>query len=253
MFKPSKLHHSICQNNASGTIPEYFGLLCWNVYKNNQKHPRFQDFLRKEVEKREIDFLLFQEAAFHDAHTFELPCFSYDAAANLELKGSFFGVLTASRIDSRNARAYLSEAKESLLGPHKSLLLSEFAFKNGEPLLIFNIHAINFRENSRYIKELERFFTLVEGYEGAMVIAGDFNSWNNRRMAKLQQFAQRLSLSTALFKEEKKIKSFMGKHLDFVFYRGLKLEEACVLEGQRFSDHNPLYVRFRKQGREEAI
>jgi len=247
MFKPSRLHHSVCQNSGPGAIPDLFGLLCWNVYKNNRKHPKFQDFLRKEVERRKIDFLLFQEACFHDTHAFELPHFSYDAAANMEVQGSFYGVLTASRSDSKCAQAYLSEGKESLFGPHKSLLLSEFFFNDGDSLLILNIHAINFRENSRYIKELERFFSLVEAYEGAIIIAGDFNSWNSRRMVKLQQFARKLSLSVARFKEEKKIKSFMGKHLDFIFYRGLELEEASVLEGHRLSDHNPLFVRFRKE------
>ena len=247
MFKPSRVHHSTCQNNTPEAIPDLFGLLCWNVYKNNKKHPKFQDFLRKEVERRRIDFLLFQEACFHDTHAFELPYFSYDAAANMEVKGAFYGVLTASRIDSKRAQAYLSEGKESLFGPHKSLLLSEFFFNNGESLLILYIHAINFRENRRYIKELERFFALVEAYEGAIIIAGDFNSWNSRRMIKLHQFAQKLSLSAVSFKDEKKIKSFMGRHLDFVFYRGLELEEACVLEGYRLSDHNPLFVRFRKE------
>ncbi len=228
-------------------MPDTFGMLCWNVYKNNRKHPGFQAFLHKEVEKRVIDLILFQEASFRDNHHFELPHFSYDAAANLEFKGEFYGVLTASKIESTHAKAYLSEGKESMFGPHKSLLLSDYTFNDGSSLLILNIHAINFRENQRYNKELERFLTLAETYQGPMILAGDFNSWNNKRMEKLQNIAEKLSLKAVSFAEADKVKSFMGKTLDFIFYRELDLIEAVVMDEHKLSDHNPLFVRFKKQ------
>ena len=247
MFKPSRLHHSACHDHCPTNMPDAFGMLCWNVYKNNRKHPGFQAFLHKEVEKRVIDLILFQEASFRDNHHFELPHFSYDAAANLEFKGEFYGVLTASKIESTHAKAYLSEGRESMFGPHKSLLLSDYTFNDGSSLLILNVHAINFRENQRYNKELERFLTLVETYQGPMILAGDFNSWNNKRMEKLQNIAEKLSLKAVSFAEADKVKSFMGKTLDFIFYRELDLIEAVVMDEHKLSDHNPLFVRFKKQ------
>jgi endonuclease/exonuclease/phosphatase (EEP) superfamily protein YafD len=222
-------------------------MLCWNVYKNNKKHPRFQSYLRKEVERRVVDLILFQEAGFRDNHHFELPHFSYDAAANLEFKGDFYGVLTASRMESSYAQAYLSEGRESILGPHKSLLLSNYLFDDGSSLLILNIHAINFRETQRYSKELERFLDLLKEHKGPMILAGDFNSWSNKRMDKLQKIAERLSLTAVTFKETGKVKSFMGKELDFVFYRELELVEAVVMDEHKLSDHNPLFVRFKRK------
>ncbi len=247
MFKPSRLHHSACHDHCPTNMPDTFGMLCWNVYKNNRKHPGFQAFLHKEVEKRVIDLILFQEASFRDNHHFELPHFSYDAAANLEFKGEFYGVLTASKIESTHAKAYLSEGRESMFGPHKSLLLSDYTFNDGSSLLILNVHAINFRENQRYNKELERFLTLAETYQGPMILAGDFNSWNNKRMEKLQNIAEKLSLKAVSFEEADKVKSFMGKTLDFIFYRELDLIEAVVMDEHKLSDHNPLFVRFKKQ------
>ena len=246
MFKPSRLHHSACHDHCHTSIPDTFGMLCWNVYKNNRKHPRFQGFLRKEVERRAADLILFQEASFRDNHHFELPHFSYDAAANLEFKGEFYGVLTASKTESSHAKAYLSEGRESILGPHKSLLLSNYLFDDGSSLLILNIHAINFRETQRYGKELERFLDLLKDHKGPMILAGDFNSWNNKRMDKLQKIAEKLSLMAVPFEKTGKVKSFMGKDLDFVFYRGLELVEAVVMDEHKLSDHNPLFVRFKR-------
>jgi len=247
MFKPSRLHHSSCHDHCHTSIPDTFGILCWNVYKNNKKHPGFQSFLRKEAERRVVDLILFQEASFRDNHHFELPHFSYDAAANLEFKGEFYGVLTASRMESSYAQAYLSEGRESILGPHKSLLLSNYLFDDGSSLLILNIHAINFRETQRYSKELERFLDLLKEHKGPMILAGDFNSWSNKRMDKLQKIAERLSLTAVTFKETGKVKSFMGKELDFVFYRELELIESVVMDEHKLSDHNPLFVRFKRK------
>jgi endonuclease/exonuclease/phosphatase (EEP) superfamily protein YafD len=222
-------------------------MLCWNVYKNNRKHPRFQSFLHKEVERSAIDIILFQEASFRDNHHFELSHFSYDAAANLEFRGEFYGVLTASKMESNYAKAYLSEGRESVLGPHKSLLLSNYLFEDGSSLLILNVHAINFRENQRYSKELERFLNLLKTHKGPMILAGDFNSWNQKRMDKLQKIAQKLSLTAVSFEKTGKVKSFMGKDLDFVFYRELELLEAEVIDEHKLSDHNPLFVRFKRK------
>ena len=247
MFKPSHLHHSACHDHCHTSIPDTFEMLCWNVHKNNQKDPRFQIFLQKEVERRGIDIILFQEAGFRDNHHFGLADFSYDAAANLEFRREFYGVLTASRMESSYAKAYLSEGRESVLGPHKSLLLSNYLFKDGSTLLILNVHAINFRENQRYNKELERFLGLLKEHKGPMILAGDFNSWNKQRMDKLQKVAQRLSLTAVPFEKTGKVKSFMGKELDFVFYRELELIEAEVMDEHQLSDHNPLFVRFRRK------
>jgi len=247
MFKPSHLHHSACHDHCQTSIPDTFEILCWNVHKNNRKDPKFQSFLHKEVERRGIDIILFQEACFRDNHHFELSKFSYDAAANLEFRREFYGVLTASKMESVYAKAYLSEGRESLFGPHKSLLLSSYLFEDGSALLILNVHAINFRENQHYNKELERFLDLLKEHKGAMILAGDFNSWNKQRMDKLQKIAEKLSLKAVNFKETGKVRSFMGKELDFIFYRELELIEAEVMDEHTLSDHNPLFVRFKKK------
>ena len=247
MFVPSILHHRSCRFSCSSFVPDTFGVLCWNVYKQNTKHLRFQPFLQKLTQEKEIDFLLLQEANFRDDKHFTLKNFAFDAAANLEFRGEFYGVLSASRVESKNAQAYLSEGRESLIGPHKSLLLSTYPFEDGSTLLILNIHAINFRENKRYYRELERFLELMKHHEGPMIIAGDFNSWNKKRIQKLHEIREELDLSRVPFKQVDKVKSFMGNHLDFIFYRGVELLNFSVHREHEISDHHPLFARFKKK------
>jgi endonuclease/exonuclease/phosphatase (EEP) superfamily protein YafD len=227
-------------------VPDTFGVLCWNVHKKNTKDPAFKPFLETMIEEKEIDLLLFQEANFRDDNHFTLPNFTFNAAANLEYRGEFYGVLSASRAESKDAQAYLSEGRESLIGPHKSLLLSTYRFEDGSELLILNVHAINFRENQHYHKELERFLKLMIHHEGPMIIAGDFNSWNKKRMRRLHEIREKLALHAVPFKQTDKVKSFMGNHLDFIFYRGVEILDFSVERDHELSDHNPLFARFKK-------
>ena len=245
MFKPSKLQHRSCRGIACPTfVPETLSLLCWNVYKNNTKHPDFTPFLTRY--EKGLDFMLFQEANFMDDKVFNLSSFTFDAAANLEVRGAFYGVLTASRVESNYAQAYLSEVKESFVASHKSLLVSSYPFEDGANLLVLNVHAINFRENQSYDKELERFLSLMQEHKGAMIVAGDFNTWNKKRMQKLHEVREKLGLKMVEFTETSAVKVFMGKQLDFIFYRDLELIDSKAVADHGLSDHNPLFATFKK-------
>ena len=245
MFKPSILQHRSCSGIACRTfVPEKFSLLCWNVYKNNTKHPDFTPFLSRYEDA--LDFMLFQEANFMDEKVFDLSSFAFDAAANLEVRGAFYGVLTASKVESNYAQAYLSEVKESFVASHKSLLVSAYPFEDGSNLLILNVHAINFRENQSYDRELERFLTLMQAHKGPMIVAGDFNTWNKKRMKKLHEVREQLGLEMVSFSQTSAVKVFMGKQLDFIFYRGLELVDSKAVADHGLSDHNPLFAEFKK-------
>jgi len=247
MFTPSTIHHRSCHGSACQLfLPDRFGILCWNVYKNNLKQAAFQPWLQSLVKRRKIALLLFQEAGFERSGQFSLPGFAYDAAANLEFGGAFYGVLTASTAESKSSRAYLSKSRESLIGPHKSLMLSQFSFADGSELLVLNLHAINFRENQSYAREVDLFLEYLRDYDGPLIVAGDFNSWNRERQLKIAKGRKALSLKSVPFRQKQKIKSFMGYTLDFIFYRGLELLDSEVVDGQGLSDHNPLFASFGK-------
>ena len=246
IFVPSMMHHRSCRGvDCRSSFPDTFGVLCWNVHKKN-RHPDFVRYLKAFSAKHTIDCLLLQEAEFRNEGACTLNDYLFDAAANLEVNGTFYGVLTASRTEPEEARPYLSGARESLVGTHKSLLVSRYRFEDDTSLLILNIHAINFRETGSYERELRRFAERAQSHEGAMIVAGDFNSWSAARTWRLHRFKQALGLKTVRFGEKEKVKSFMGRRLDFIFYRGLELIDSAVFDDHSLSDHNPLYASFRK-------
>ena len=222
-------------------MPNSFGLLCWNVHKNNNFHG-FKLYLEKL--KNRYNLLLFQEATFKDNKPFILPDYGFDAAANLEFREKFYGVLTASKVHPKKVETYLSEGKEGFIGTHKSLLVNLYSFEDGNTLLVFNVHAINFRENQQFNRELTRLLKLIKDYKGAMIVAGDFNTWNKKRTEQLHKIKDELGLNDVPFKQNGSVKSFMGNNLDFILYRGLDLVEYSV-EKQELSDHNPLFAQFR--------
>ena len=244
MFLPSLLHHRSCAVSCEPSVPDIFSLLCWNVHKNNNSNVDFKAYLQNL--ENNPDFLLLQEANFRDDAPFTLPNYAFDAAANLEVKKTFYGVLTASRVESCRAEAFLSQGKESIFGPHKSLLLSRYLFEDKTELLILNVHAINFRENKSYQRELERFLTLIRNHEGPLIVAGDFNTWNKTRMKNLGRLIADMGLKPVPLESTDAVKSFMGKPLDFILYRDLELQTFSCAHLPKLSDHNPLFATFKK-------
>lgn len=244
MFIPSQLHHSSSKLKSDTYVPDTFDILCWNVNKKNTKKVGFETYLKK-IDSS-LDFILFQEANFKDNEPFILSHFEFNAAANLEVRKRFYGVLTASKVKSQTAKAYLSQGKETVIGTHKSLLITSYRFKDGETLLILNVHAINFRENQSFNNEIERFILLLKTQKGPMIVAGDFNTWNKKRLEKLFELAEKLGLKMVFFKKNKDIKSFMGNSLDFIFYRDLELVNSSVNKNHGLSDHNPLFAQFKR-------
>lgn len=249
MFEPSLIHHKASRLTCDTTVPDTFALVCWNIHKKNTPDTLFYPYLQNLIKDEKVDFFLLQEASFKDNKHCVLADFSFDAAANLEIKGTFYGVLSASKVESLKALAYLSEGKESFMNTHKSLLVSTYAFEDGSILLILNVHAINFRENKRYNKEIERLLDLIREHKGPMIVAGDFNTWNKKRIGKLQELREKLSLEMVPFKQVDKVKSFFGNHLDFILYRGLELLNYKVDQKHAISDHNPLYAQFSKKSK----
>ncbi len=245
IIKPSLYHHSYSHTVCDDTVPDEFSVLCWNVHKNNDNFS-FSNYIEEFSKKKPVDFYLFQEADFKHEIELNLPNLTFNAAANLEKGSTFYGVLTASKCKTMHSIPFLSHGKELIFGPRKSLLLTKHAFGDGSPLWILNLHAINFRENRHYFKEIDNIIQIIDDYDGAMIIAGDFNSWNQRRMKFLHSKMKDLNFAPVPFTKSDRVKSFMRNHLDFIFYRGIGLLEHSIERNHKLSDHHPLFAKFTK-------
>jgi endonuclease/exonuclease/phosphatase (EEP) superfamily protein YafD len=78
-----------------------------------------------------------------------------------------------------------------------------------------------------------------------MIVAGDFNTWNGKRMDFLREFTYDLSLTEVYFNDNSKQKKVFTNCLDYIFYRGLNLIASKVIDAKKISDHNPIVATFK--------
>jgi endonuclease/exonuclease/phosphatase (EEP) superfamily protein YafD len=197
--------------NASG-----FSLLSWNIQKENREGWE-NDFVRL---SQNADILIIQEA-FLTAELRRLlnrrPYYWHLVIA-FEYQDVKTGVLTAATI----APDFLCplRATEPLIGIPKTILITRYPLANTHhSLTIANIHMINFAPHISAFHDQAR---------------------------QMTEILVNHQLEPADFKTDLARKVF-GYTVDRIYYRGLTLEEALVIEVTS-SDHNPLLVRFRLNG-----
>lgn len=132
---------------------------------------------------------------------------------------------------------------EPLLRLPKSALITVYPLMDARLLMVVNIHSINFSLGvDIYHQQLKSIGEQVATHDGPVIFAGDFNTWSRRRLHLLYRFARLMKLQEVRFSNDYRIRAF-GLPLDFVFYRGLKVSDATVINTNA-SDHNPLLVKF---------
>ncbi len=230
-------------SHRNQTLPSEFGLLCWNVHKQNLL-PHFNRYLGELLERYSIDLIALQEVKINPDAVSICEKFHFSLAPNMKFFAHMYGVLNGSLVPEKGAFSLLSIHQESMIRTHKSAIFSYYPLHNGGMLLLVNLHAINFHTSKVYHREIETVFEKIHHHQGAMIVTGDFNSWNHKRMDILLKLAERMHLSAVAMEHEHLIKSFMKYKLDHIFYRGVKLIEHTVIDVKRCSDHNALYARF---------
>ena len=151
----------------------------------------------------------------------------------------------------------VTEGRELGFTLPKVSLITRHNLPNGDELLAVNIHALNFELGTpkRFIRQMDALRKIMENQTGPIVFAGDFNTWNAERDDYVRSLTAELDLiEVESFVESRKTgdqgwaNGVLGIDptlpLDRVFYRGLDLQTAEVLDVDS-SDHPPLLVSFR--------
>lgn len=242
MFKPDipLLRSPLILENK--IIPNDFGILCWNVHKENLK-PEFDTMVRNWIRLFDMDILLFQEAVFPD-DLFSVAGLSYAAAANIRIRRFHFGVLTAAMADMHTKTDVMSLARETMVATRKNALMTRYWLSSGDLLLVANIHGVNFTSRAWYQWEFSRLLKTLQHHHGPLILAGDFNCWNRSRQQIVNHLARALTLRQARPRRAGLVKQIFGIALDRIYYRQLTLLHMDALENRVFSDHNPLVARF---------
>lgn len=215
-------------------------ILVWNIFK--QKRSECIHFL--DTYAKTTALLLLQEAQttpqlinfIHRNHKIadQVPAYTF--------KDVYSGVMTVSNVTPINAIGF--KEKEPLIRIPKSALITQYQLlENQKTLLVANIHAVNFSLGIKiYNQQIKLLINQLATHEGPIILAGDFNSWSRQRLHILYRLIRMSNLKMVNFTSDMR-KTFMGRPLDFVFYRDLAIDQAKIIHTDA-SDHNPLLVDF---------
>ncbi|MGG4607051.1 endonuclease/exonuclease/phosphatase family protein [Providencia sp. Me31A] len=219
---------------------ETLDIVTWNIYK--QQRPNWKMVLSELVDGRKL--ILLQEAQMSP----ELVSFAAshqliaDQVPALPFSAHPAGVMTLAT--SHPIYCCPLREKEPLLRLAKSALITVYPLPNGKQLMVANVHAINFSFGvDVYTKQLNKLGMHIGKHVGPVILAGDFNAWSRQRVNALKRFIRSVGLKEALYDLDLRTKAF-GRPLDFIFYRGLKLNKSKVLQTDA-SDHNPIMTQFK--------
>ncbi|MFA9487814.1 MULTISPECIES: endonuclease/exonuclease/phosphatase family protein [unclassified Mannheimia] len=227
------------QNTGVTPAPnKHFQLLNWNIHKG--KDPSWQEDLKKFAKKK--DFVLLQEATSGQQISDLLS--QFESSLHIfafQYQQQKSGILNLSRLDAD--RYCLNGSQEPLLRLPKLMSAMRFPFENGKSLLVINVHLINFDWTSHsYQKQLDGLKELIQQHQGAVILAGDFNTWNEKRKKKLFELTDKLQLTEVQLSLDARTKAF-GYPLDYIFTRDIIVHSATSY-AVRSSDHNPLELDF---------
>jgi endonuclease/exonuclease/phosphatase (EEP) superfamily protein YafD len=156
------------------------------------------------------------------------------------------GVLSAARV--RPASACVQRFFEPLLRLPKSGVITRYEVKGvAQRLAVANLHSINFTPGlGGYRAQLEAIALELADHRGPMIVAGDLNTWNPRRLEIVHDVMQRMGLVSVVPWIDTRSR-FLGRPVDFIFVRGLEVVHAEAPEVES-SDHNPLLATLRVGG-----
>ena len=225
-------------DKASDSVPKLatsrFHLITWNVHKGQDEGWQ-EDLARL---SKQADFVLLQEATQHqNLSTFSTTIF----VSSFSFKDLLSGVKT---FTNTQPEWYCGGGvAEPLIQIPKVASVMSFPLEKGDSLLLINVHLINFEWGiSAYQAQLEQLFSFVENYQGPIIMAGDFNAWNEERLNLVNNLIQKYGLDSVVLSQDERVR-FLGYPLDYIFTRGVKVV-SVTSEVVTSSDHNPLLMTF---------
>jgi len=211
-----------------------FHLITWNVHKGQDTG--WQEDLERL--SKQADFVLLQEATQHQ----NLSIFSTALfVSSFSFKDLLSGVKTFTQTQPEWYCG--GGVAEPIIQIPKVASIMNLPLEKGNSLLIINVHLINFEWGiSAYQAQLEQLFSFVENHQGPIIMAGDFNAWNEERLNLVNSLIKKYGLNSVALSQDERVR-FLGYPLDYIFMRGVKVVSATS-EVVTSSDHNPLLMEF---------
>lgn len=223
----------------SAISTKHLRLLVWNIHKaaDESLAKDFSDI------SYGADLVLFQEAVSERSFAAKLvaanPTLGWTLAVSFAVDpGNYTGVATGSKVQPDNEYVIVSNAREPITSTPKTILLSEYFLPNRTgSMLVANIHGINFVTTETFKTQIRQLFEKIRSHQGPLIVAGDFNTWNDGRMSYLIRAFAQLGLKQISTPDSGGLFS-----LDHIFVRGMKSQFVFNLNHIDSSDHKPLLV-----------
>ncbi len=223
-------------------------VLVWNIYKAKRDN-WLRDFKALSADR---DLVLLQEAitnAPSDEHFEQNNKVEWVMAGSHQhpINAVVTGVKSGCSASPKKCVVHRSNYSEPLVNTQKLLLETHYSITDrSDALMVLNMHAINFVGVKKYIDQLEQLSVALCNHSGPVLLAGDFNTWNPRRLSLFRERAQQAGLIEASMSRPRKMSHF-NQHLDHVFYRGMDLLSIESLQNIASSDHSPIMANFSLQ------
>jgi endonuclease/exonuclease/phosphatase (EEP) superfamily protein YafD len=216
-------------------------ILLWNVFKCKKKG--WQDDFKTLMYHK--DLILLQEAILNspfdnnftqsEQHQWIMARSFKNIKTNIET-----GVKTGSTVAAKQLYFSASKYSEPISNTKKMLLATLYPLNtNGESLLVVNSHIINFVSFKKFKAHLDQVFQTLANHDGPIILAGDFNTWNKKRLTYFNKVALSFSLKKVPIIRQPRL-SHLFKHLDHIYCRGLEVINAHVHTNIHSSDHYPI-------------
>ena len=221
-------------------------ILLWNVFKCRKKGWQ-EDFKTLMYGK---DLILLQEAILNspfDIHFNESLQHQWIMARSFRnIKTNIeTGVKTGSTVAAKQHFFSASSHSEPITKTKKMLLATVYPLHSiDKSLLVVNSHMINFVSFKKCKAHLDQVFQTLEHHDGPLLLAGDFNTWNGKRLKYFHEIAMSFSLKEVQLMRQPRL-NHLFKHLDHLYYRGLAVVDAHVHTNIHSSDHYPISLSLR--------
>ncbi len=236
-------------------LPADLTVVNWNAQKGKNK--RFATDLRLLLEQERPDIVFLQEATADLYRPEQMGGYFAEGWSYPWPGGETVGVLTLSRVAPTRIQPVPTKYREFGVTAPKVSLVTEYPLSDGKSLLAVNVHLLNFERWSvkKINHQLEELKTIMALHSGPIIMAGDFNTWNQKRLELVKRITADVSLNevidfpvgrttgdqnSAFWNELLGVDKNLP--LDRVFFSGLKPTAARVLNYSS-SDHKPILVR----------
>lgn len=241
------------------TLPASITVVVWNVQKGN--HPQFGEDLRNLLARERPDIVFLQEAKADLIEPQAMGGYFAEGWRYPWPGGDTVGVLTLSRAAPVRIEPVPTRSRELGVTAPKVSLVTEYRLPTGKNLLAVNVHLLNFERwsVSKIHRQLEDLEAIMAAHSGPILMAGDFNTWNRKRLDLVKRITAAVDLTevsgfargrttgdtesefwNGVFGVEKDLP------LDRVFYSGFIPRSARVLR-YNTSDHKPMLVKLTLQ------